>query len=184
MLLSKRIKIACLCYLRFDRQMPLVATEAGYWNGDVVGVSPTEAVELEIKVSKSDLLADMKTKKAKHSLYLDPDGTTVHVPNKFYFVVPAELEAETIKYVHENANKYGVIVFRERKEKRTSGHKSEQASGWVKIAKKAYRLHNERPHPAFMDQVLARSSSELCRLYVDWEQLMDSQKEGKENGED
>lgn len=159
--------------------MPLVATECGYWNADVMGIDEKSAVELEIKISKSDLKADFTKKADKHLMYMNPE-LTKFTPNKFYFLVTKELEFEAIKLVEEKAPRYGVLVYEEkvkqpkpglkRKRKRS---KTKGLKGEIRLAKKAYNLHENPPSPQLMDNVLTRASSELCRVYIDWQELSD-----------
>ena len=81
---SKRLKILALCWLRYDKQMPLVATEAGYWNGDVMGIDEDTCIEIEVKVSKQDLLRDLESKRDKHYMYQNPE-LTKWTPNLVLF---------------------------------------------------------------------------------------------------
>ena len=75
---------------------------------DVCGYNDKEVVEVEIKISKSDLRADKK--KRKHKFYKDyPQGLS---PNKFYYAVPTFLVDDAIKLCEEINNDYGVIEVR------------------------------------------------------------------------
>ena len=61
--------------------------------------------EIEIKISKSDMLADLL--KGKHKLYKDVNFK--YTPNKFYYAVPSKLVAICIQFISDNNLPYGVI---------------------------------------------------------------------------
>lgn len=171
MLLSKKIKTTALYYFRYERNVPLVATEAGPHNSDVVAISAAEAIEVEIKVDKQDLKREFTSKTRKHSGYtMDLGRGGWDIPNKFYFLVPEELKEEAIQLCMEasknpkfkNASKYGVLVYHPRLRK-----ERDSPFGWIEVGKKAFRLHNEKPANRFLDIILNRSSSELVRSYLE-----------------
>lgn len=189
MQLSKRLKTLALCWLRFEKQMPLVATEAGYWNADVMGIDPKNCIEIEVKVSKQDLNSDLTNKRNKHFMYKNPEQTK-WTPNQFYFMVPKELEADAIKLCLEKAPQYGVIVARNIiKSRRVKGtkriSKKERSHGSrLYVAKRATKLHLNEPSPELKDKVLKRASSELCRAYLSYEELYDLTESQKKEDND
>lgn len=170
MLESKKIKINLLCWLRFDKQVPLVATEAGHWNADVMGISEKEAVEYEIKVSKTDLKQEFETKRDKHFIYREATNTK-WIPHRFFFVVPPELADDAVALCREHAPRYGVYTFTPRAAKKKKKHVKGMSP--FTLVKKASRLHDEPTSPELMDRVLSRASSELCRTYMELEKLSD-----------
>jgi len=56
------------------------------WESDLFAISKSGySVEIEVKISRSDYLADFK--KRKHDLFNTPDPA-VEIPNRFYFACP------------------------------------------------------------------------------------------------
>lgn len=132
-----KIKSILTSFLRFDKQFVYVATEAGFFNSDVLGIDKNDRLlEFEIKVSYRDFLADFK--KPKHALFqgekpadlLSPydwiDGEYRRVeekvipkrylesiPYRFYFVVTKEIESKCLTYLTERKLPYGLYSFSE-----------------------------------------------------------------------
>ncbi len=148
---ARLLKLEALCWLRFGRRMPIVCTEAGLWSADVLGVSESMAVEVEVKVSKADFQREFRTKSAKHWLYSNSSGNE-NVPNYFYFLVPKSLQQEVTPILVDSAPKMGLALFT-----------GEGIVGQrIEIAKKPTRLHTGRPSPRMIRTAIARMSSELC----------------------
>jgi len=68
---------------------------------DVIAIKPDELIEFEIKISKPDLIGDVKKKKHQ-------EQPTV---NKFYYVVPEKLVEEAKKFIKTLNQSYGVICY-------------------------------------------------------------------------
>ena len=90
----------------------------------------------------------------------------------------------------EKAPRYGVLVAKvmekpqkSRRAKKTKGVKMIKARNYIELAKKPIKLHLNKPSPELMDTVLKRSSSELCRAYLAYEELYDQTK-GKATEDD
>lgn len=83
------IKAVVLGNLRFLKQVKYAATEAGRFNSDVLTINKNaRLIEIEVKVTKSDLRNDFK--KPKHRVYQQkPDHPWT--PHQFYFAVPDHL---------------------------------------------------------------------------------------------
>lgn len=124
-------------------------------------------IEVEVKVSKSDLLADFK--KGKHEVYLDywknskEAGLTKWIPQEFYFAVPAALLGYARNVVE--GLPYGVMEYT---------HSDPRAFGrihpWgdrMHVAVQASRLHRFPPSEKVLNDVVKRMSSELCTAYQD-----------------
>jgi hypothetical protein len=84
---------------------------------DVVALNlkKKEIVEVEIKISKSDLLNELKHKSDKHKSYQIKKNETILpwlIPNRYYFCVPTFLVSDAISYAEKINNKYGVIEFK------------------------------------------------------------------------
>lgn len=154
--------------LRFSKRSLMLATEAGVFNSDVLALNPDKGmfVEIEVKVSKQDLLADFK--KLKHEYYLtrykkkEPfKGHRSYkfydqfVPKQFFFCVPSELKDYALEVCDDLP--YGVIVYHD-------SHISHYRR--VKIIKRAKKLHNGPVPVKVIDSVLLRMSSELCNFHI------------------
>ena len=103
---SGHLKTALLAYYRF-RNRNICADEV--FNADVLVDNGKQIIEVECKISKSDLKADIK--KEKHKLWKQEPLTRHYIPNKFYICVPTELVDEALKWTEENNSNYGVIEF-------------------------------------------------------------------------
>jgi len=101
------LKLALLQYYRFKRQWVCVDEFDGM---DVVADTGKHIIEVEVKVSRQDLLRGESNKKWKHDNYKQLHHVN-YIPNKYYFCVPCCLEKDALKYAHELNPKYGVIVF-------------------------------------------------------------------------
>jgi hypothetical protein len=134
--------------------MPVVCTEAGPWNADILALSDKMSIEVEIKKSRADLLAEFRNKKAKHHQYANAEtGPAAFVPNYFYFFVPEHLAEGTVKTVEELMPKAGVAVM-------TDTNYLDGRN--VRIAKKPIKLRDAPPRPGFLSTAVMRMSSELC----------------------
>lgn len=154
---SKVLKTAGLQYLRFEKQCPFVCTEGGNFNADVLGATDDYSIELEVKISKQDLLQD--NKKPKHTIYKSlPKDKIDYIPNYFYYLVPysLQLDAENVCL----GTPYGVIVC-----------DSDTLTG-IKVIKKAQIIHNMKPTEVFKKMMLLRMSSELVNFHINFERIM------------
>lgn len=157
---SEALKVEALCWLRFTKKMELIATEAGNWNADVLGVGDQFSIEIEVKVSKSDLKREFQNKTAKHFLYNNAErGPGQHVPNYFYFYVPATLEKEALALIDEHKSKAGLAVYGDLAGEVMDGKRT-------RIAKRPGKLHDRKPSDRLKRAVLLRMGSELCGRYV------------------
>lgn len=121
-------------WLRLEKQCPYVATEAGFFNSDVIAINKAgHLIEFEIKRSWADFLADFK--KSKHELFQggQPDELkgyyeTVNdelqryeekrvlqryidfIPWKFHFVVTPDLKEKVSDYLKVRNLPYGLYV--------------------------------------------------------------------------
>ena len=102
------IKHALMGYFRFKRQW-ICASEC--LNGDVMAITDKDIIEVEIKISKSDLWRG-EAQKYKHRVYKNqPEWFRLYHANRFYMCVPFDLEEEAIKWVTETNKKYGIILY-------------------------------------------------------------------------
>jgi hypothetical protein len=154
------LKTEALCWLRFGKKMELVCTEGGYWQADVLGITDKFSIEVEIKVSKSDLKREFVTKKVKHFLYNSVEQgkpPSQQTPNYFYFYVPKALEEEALKLIEEHSPKAGLAVYDP--VVNMDGKKT-------RIARRPTKLHDKEPTARFKRTALLRMGSELCGRYV------------------
>lgn len=159
-----------LAYLRYARRLPVVCTEAGGWNADVVGMNSRLSVELEIKKSISDLRAEFRAKSHKHYMYahadeFSPRSMGGYIPNVFYFFVPQELGEKAVEVAREHAPKAGVAaLLYPAKSPFTAGR-------GISVLKKAEKLHDRPPSTMFLHAALMRMGSEICGFRLAIERL-------------
>lgn len=174
--MGANLHIEALAYLRYVRQLPLVATEVGAWNADVLGVSMQSCTEVEIKKTLSDLKADFRNKRAKHYVYETGTGSSQwkrsKVPNYMYFMVPEALKDKALEVLESQNPKYGLLwvpahVYGDR-ETTSLGY---SAGKNVQVARRALRLHGDPPSNDLVWTVIKRLSSELVGLYQSHEEL-------------
>lgn len=160
-------------FLRFEKQCSFVATEAGFFNSDVIGIDKKNRLqEFEVKVSWSDFLADFK--KSKHELFLGgkPRDLMGHyetingkiirheesqvlqryiefIPYKFYFVVTPGLKDKVLTHIENNKYPYGVYVVGE---------------GVFELAKRARVINDQAATDRVKDVIALRMSSEIVGL--------------------
>lgn len=172
-----------LAWLRYGKRMPIVCTEAGKWNADVLGMNSRMCIEVEIKHSISDLRADFKNKAHKHFLYKQANpkhatgyeaGWHTNIPNYFYFLAPAELKDKALEIITEKAPYAGLIV-------RSMPAWNRYAAGKdnMYIIKKPERLHKEPPTAGLVHAASMRMGSEIAslRLLIDTWDLTQAKKE-------
>lgn len=176
-----KIKSILTHFLRFEKQFVYVATEAGFFNSDVLGVDKNDRlIEFEIKVSFRDFMADFK--KSKHDLFqgrvpeellsrwgmvdgsyklLDnpqiPERLIESVPYRFYFVVTKEIEEKCLAHINSNNLPYGLYSFSE--------------DGVLDLIKRAPILKKHEATDRIKDVLALRMSSEIAGLRVKIEGL-------------
>lgn len=156
---STHIKAALLSYWRFKRQFNCVdEVSVCYTSMDIAIDTGGFLFEVEVKISKSDLIQGEK-RKDKHKRYFSiDDGIISHkhqyIPNQFYICVPTILVSDTKEWIEKVNPKYGILEYRD------IGR-----GGWedmIKVTKKAKFLH-ENPittHQKF--EITHRLSSARC----------------------
>lgn len=170
---SAEIKVKVLHYFRFIKRFLLISTEAGYYESDILVSNNTpfrnkkhnqEVIEVEVKVSRTDLRNDFKKK--KHKVYAS--NSVVLTPNRFYFAVPKEL----VEYAIELCKNlpYGVIEVSDvefrptkyvRKVEKVMGQRS-KAGAYIFVRKSAKLIHKTYPYQ--LDRyIINRMGSDLIR---------------------
>lgn len=162
---SKHIKAALLANFRFVKQYPIIATEAGGYHADVIALNPLQNkyIEVEVKISKSDLLSDLK--KLKHHYYKINQGD--FVPHQFYYCVPVDLVDTALEMIKDLP--YGLIKYRGLKYHR-SCRMTEEA---VIIIKRAKKLHDGKIQNQVITTLEYRMASQLAQ-YAIMEVMSDS----------
>lgn len=155
------LKTEAMCWLRYGKRMPIVATEAGHFSADVLGISRDMSIEIEVKVSKADLKRDFD-KVAKHLHY---EKGTSSSPSFFYFFVPEELVETAEALVKEKAPKYGIAVY---------NPGAGMAGKCTRIHKKPQRLNPDPPSHRYVHTALMRMSSELCGMHLAFDTVSDN----------
>ena len=163
---SKHIKASAMANMRFTKQYPLVASEVGYFCSDVLAIDPDKGrfVEIEVKISKSDFMADFKKRKHEYYLKLYKEKKYISqreyinsfIPKFFYFAVPECLEDYAIEAVKDLP--YGLIIYR---------HSNISHARRVSIKIKAKRIHNNELNKCVTRTVINRMYSEICNLHID-----------------
>ena len=158
---SKVIKTELMKYYRFERQFPYVATECIKYS-DVNVLNDKVLIEIEVKISKSDLKAEFKTSGNKHKkhfkLYCNADERpNTIIPNYYYICVPEGLKSEAVKIVNTINPNYGVLVYHD---------KTRYSNPHISTAKKAKCLHKRKPPDRVYNIVAKRITSELINLRI------------------
>lgn len=153
-----------LAWLRFSKRMPVVCTEAGY-QADVLGISATTVIEVEVKASASDMRAEFANKAMKHDKYKtsmerkEPWGS--FVPNYWYMFVDEPLRARALELLEEKAPYAGLLV---------RHHPAVQqygAGGFnVTLDRRPKRIHNKPPRPLFVRGAILRMASSLVKWHL------------------
>lgn len=150
---SKQIQALLFSYFRFKRQFLGVTSEIQLLKEDdiedFIAFKENEIIGVEIKISKSDFLADFKNKK-KHKKYLTPDS--LYPLNKFYFCVPIELSDFPEDFLSKNYPFYGLLIVR---------------ANEIFVKRSAKRLRDKQDifsNTSLRDKLILRMSSELSNL--------------------
>lgn len=153
------LKSLAINWLRYGKRLPLVCSEVGGWNADVLGLSPQIAVEVETKISKSDIKAEFDKKTAKHWLYANPKSTS-SIPNYFYFLVPEHLADFTRQFLEDKMPKAGVISAL-----KPPSNAKHYDKTMLAVVKRATKIKDGPPTKYMFVTTLLRCSSELAGLY-------------------
>lgn len=151
---ARKMKCQALWWLRIRQRCAFIATEAGGYNSDVLGVNEKRMYEIEVKTNELDIRNDFK--KWKHQQYFnardgggDYTSTNRWVPNRFYFCVPNSLVGFTEKMIEEKGYKpYGIISSEE-----------------FVVVRRAMDLHKREPQTQVKFILALRMGSELLRFH-------------------
>jgi hypothetical protein len=158
-----KIKTALLHFLRFSKQS-YVATEVstGLGTSDVLYIpkKKKEIYEVEIKVSKQDLLREWDKKAHKHKLL-----TFYPNVNYFYFCVPEVLKEFALEQIKDKP--YGLYIFREVWAHKNKLQEQLDLTKCIECVKKPKRLLKETPErfEKIKTDICMRAMSDLATLY-------------------
>jgi predicted RNase H-related nuclease YkuK (DUF458 family) len=174
MTLTNKIKAALLDFYIFQRSSTIACTEL--WDGfsiaDFIAIVNDKIIEVEIKISVSDLKNELKKGREKYDWTIENDSyvktnnklitkhsiiesNIYYTPNKFYFCVPEYMLQETIEFVNKLNTKYGVIVFNDKAKIKDS----------LKIVKKAIILHKDNNVLKYENKMIDRICNDLTKKY-------------------
>ena len=146
---SRKYKYSALVWLRVRQRCVFVATEAGYFASDCLGINEKKMIEVEIKTTMQDIKNDFK--KHKHDVYRQKfkNGYTQWMPTHFYFAVPRDLVEQTKELLKKKgAEKYGVID-----------------ADTFSVIKRANWIHKNEPSSKVKHNLALRMGSELLRFH-------------------
>ncbi len=108
--MSNLLEKAGINFLLYDKRCDIISMERGLSDElgrpDILGVTrDRKLIEIEIKVSKSDFLANFDKKIIK--FYKNKPRLA---PHYFYFLVPPELAIQIKDYYNEKHTGYGIII--------------------------------------------------------------------------
>jgi hypothetical protein len=165
--LTYKIKTALLHFLRYSKQS-YVATEVwiAHWIADVLYIpkKKQEVREIEVKVSKADLLNDFIKKEHKHKQLLT-DQFTLKPINYFYFCVPEELKEFALEQLKDKP--YGLYIFKEIWKKKNSLQEQLDLTECIECVKNPKQLLNSTPKnfEQIKTDICMRAMSDLATLY-------------------
>ncbi|WNM70281.1 hypothetical protein [Myxococcus phage Mx1] len=149
---SPELKVEALCWLRYVKKMELICTEGGPWASDVLGTNDNYSIEVEVKTSRADVLAEFRKKTAKHFYYTTGERWC---PNYFYFLIPMDLVGKVEDVITEKMPNAGILA----------AYAPGTGRSLV-VIKKAARLRKNKPTDKFKRQVMLRMGSELCGTHL------------------
>lgn len=157
-------------YFRFKRQFIYCCTE-GINYADFLALNEDCLVEVEVKISQSDLLREFKSKDHckinKHHRYFNAQSLLgknelmskkhffVSIPNYFYLAVTEDLVEYAKEEISKINNNYGIILISTKDYNRKSP---------VMILKTAKKLHDYKPNGKTFYYIGKRATSELATL--------------------
>ena len=154
------LKLALLSYLRFERQWLCIDE---FREADIAADTGKDNIEIEIKVSKGDLVNKECYKVNKHHNYLVGRGYNLFFPNRFYFCVPEALVESAHEVCEKLNSKYGIIAFNPHvfEQQIQQGYRSPHRR-CLRIARSAGRLHEK--YVSYQKAIAMRTSSKIVSL--------------------
>jgi hypothetical protein len=162
------LKTALLSYYRYKHQH-VCADEVGLsiGNADILVDTGNLLIEVEVKISRSDMFQGEKRKGDKHNLMLNPVDEVLKkyiIPNQFYVAVPTELLPSAHEWVNKINPNYGII---ECKTKIMALERPNQRDflSMVRIEKRAKALHEQPISKRASEMIGRRLSSAMTAHY-------------------
>lgn len=153
---SNQLKHYVMKKFRFENGYHFSATEVycgdQIWLADCLFLNGKSAVEVEIKVSMSDLKNDFKKKEIKHNILNKRiKGNLDFIPNKLYFAVPEKIIKKAYQFLKDTP--YGLICI-------PKAHNFNDYFHWIKESEKFNEIY-----PKGLEKlVISRMSSEIINL--------------------
>jgi hypothetical protein len=116
---------------------------------------PTTLIEVEVKVSKSDLRHDFSSKHFKHLQYKNGNG-----PSFLYYAIPVSLKEVALEVIPKANPSYGIMVYRED----LVSENPVFAGQAFESVHRAKRLNANPPDPAWMNVFTNRMMNEYLML--------------------
>jgi len=174
---SSHVKASVACYFRYKRQFPLISFERPikhFFKPDILIITKSrKIIEIEVKVSLSDLKNDIK-KSIWHRRERLPD--LYPMPYQFYYAVPEKLKIKALEVINgwnkENkvSGKAGLLIVQDKKK-----------IGWddVYVAKKAIG-NNKSKKVSIKDLItmVKNQTGTLCSCSVKIAKLEDAKLRG------
>jgi hypothetical protein len=161
------LKLALIEYFRLRRGCVCVDEFQG---ADVIADSGKEIIEVEVKVTKYDLINGERKKARKHNGYKEGGrfGQWWR-PNKFLFCVPERLVEDALCWANRINELYGVMAFdTEQFEQRVLGGEPAAHFYYLRVAKSARPLgvkYNERIRWAIAKRTSAKIMTLKRRIF-------------------
>lgn len=150
---SDYMKIVVASFYRYNRGFSYVCTE--FKNMDICASDGMSLIEIECKISKSDLKNELK--KIKHSYYnFKKRNNRIVIPNQYYIAITKDMfkDKECVEIINKLNDKYGIIVVESWK--------------YISFEKYAKKLHDKNINEKKLQEIIARLSSEniILRKHV------------------
>lgn len=150
--LTRKIKYKALLWLRIDQRCAFIATEAGPFLADCLGVAEKKMIEVEVKISLSDLKADFKKNKHRTYLVSTCQYNLKWIPTHFYYAVPGKLvDAAQALLVEHKREEYGIIN-----------------ADLFNVVRRAKWMHKRESESSVKFSLALRMGSELIRFHEAW----------------
>jgi hypothetical protein len=153
---SFELKLALLEYFRFERQW--VAVDE-FRQADVICDTGKKVIEVEVKITKNDLVNGEKYKMLKHQTYAQGKSYRRCHPNEYYFCVPDHLHSEAIGVIDGLNTNYGLFLFYEEQllNHLSRGYHAESLADYMSCVRRPKKLH--KGYSAAQKQLIAKRCS-------------------------
>lgn len=145
---SDFMKIVVASYYRFKLHYIYTCTEFDFM--DVCACNGNSLIEIECKISKSDLKKELD--KPKHKYYKVGNLSYFFIPNKYYIAITQKMyeDKECVEFIKNLNPNYGIIVISDWREPH--------------FMLEAKKLHKEKVTRKTIDNIILRATSENIGL--------------------